>query len=304
MELSKTELKILRAIIESNEATAQEVSEKTGISVSRAYALLEKLEKQKFIKKQKNSGYIATKKQEVIKLRRIFRLYSPGLIEETLDKPRLRILKSLFNRPYTVRELSSKTSLSKPRVYNYLQEFRSFGLVKNVGEEYLLATDHQIYRALRIMFTKPPGYHPELEGEGAITWAGKGEYLLHTQHPELLPDVEGIVIASPTAVSALAEYGINVFPHDVTFYVSETTTSTGERIRESGHVPVEDLILHLLLDDPYADENKRYIRWLITGNEDKIDYKYLKDKAREYDLTNEINSILYDLKPVLKRRPE
>ncbi len=299
MELLKTELKILRTIIENHEATAQKVSEKTGVSVSRSYALLEKLEKQ-----EGKEFFKTTKKREVIRLRRIFRLYSPGLIEEILDKPQLMILESLFNGPRTVRELVSKTGLSKPRVYHYLQEFRSFGLVKHMGEEYLLATDHLVYRALRIMFTKPPGYHPRLEREGAITWAGKGEYLLHTQHPGSFSDVEGVVIASPTAVSALAGYGINVFPRDITFYVSETTTSTGERIRESGRVPVEDLILHLLLDNPYADETKRYLRWLITGNEDRIDYRYLKDKAREYNLTKEINSILYDLKPVLKRRPE
>ena len=58
----------------------------------------------------------------------------------------------------------------------------------------------------------------------------------------------------------------------------------------------------LELDAPHGEESKRYVHWLITKHEKELDFKLLRKNAKKYDLHKRIESILYDLKPILERR--
>jgi len=291
MNLSKSELRVFRAISLEPGIGIRDISGKTRLSEPRAYSLVRSLRKKGLVRAGHKYGMriypLASH------LARALRSQRPGLIEEAFSGKRLEILKALYNGSGSIKGISRAVGLSDKRVYHYLDWFGSFGLVRNLRGEYFLSTDHPLYKSLSLLLSKPARIPPEIEQDAFVSWAGENEYLVHTSKPEeYIKNLPKKFSAARTGRSLVDRYGIHIIPPDTTLYVAEKGTK----------IHLEDLILHLLLDDPNREEDKQYIRWLILKHEDKVDFSYLKRKALNYGIFKKVNSILYDLKPVLKRR--
>jgi len=291
MKLSKSELQVFRAISLEPGIGTRDIPGKTKLSESRAYSLVRSLRKKGLVRADHRYGMRLY--PSALQLSRALRSQRAGLIEEAFSGKRLEILKALYNGSRSVEEISRTVDLSNKRVYYYLNWFRSFALVRHVGGTYSLSKDHPVYKGLGLLLSRPARIPPEIEQDAFVSWAGDNEYIVHTSNPEeYINNLPKNFSAARTGRSLVDHYGIHIIPPDTTLYVAGKGTK----------ISVEDLVLHLLLDGPHREENKQYIRWLIQKHEDKIDFLGLKRKAIRYKLFKKIDSILYDLKPVLKRR--
>ncbi|MCK4491424.1 MAG: winged helix-turn-helix transcriptional regulator [Candidatus Altiarchaeales archaeon] len=300
MNLSKSELQVLRAVSLNPGINIKNISGKTGLSEPRVYSIVRDLRGRGLVKPSRT--YNMALYPSAMQLSRALRSQRDGLIEEAFAGKRLGILEALYEGSRSVEEISQAVDLSDKRVYNYLQWFESFGLVRNVKGRYVLLKDHPLYGSLRLLLSKPVKIPFEVEQNAFVSWVGEGEYIVHTSDPgEYRQGLQDNFLAVGTACSALDYYGIHVIPSDTTLYVTGRETDTIKRAKK-GCMPLEDLIIHLLLDDPYSEKTRRYVHWLIQRHEDRIDFRYLRRKALEYNLQKKIESMLYDLKPVLRRR--
>jgi len=300
MNLSKSELQVLRAISLNPGINVENISGKTGLSKPRVYSIVRDLRRKGLVKPDRKYNMVLYPSS--MKLSRALRSQRDGLIQEAFSGKRLEILEVLYKGSRSVEEILQAVDLSDKRVYHYLRWFESFGLVRNVKGRYVLLRDHPLYASLHLLLSGPVKIPSGVEQDAFVSWAGDNEYIVHTSNPEeYRQNLPNNFLAVGTARSALDYYGIHVTPLDTTLYVAGRETDTIKRTKKD-RILLEDLIIHLLLDDPYSEESRRYTHWLIQKHEDKIDFIYLKRKASEYKLQKKIESILYDLKPVLKRR--
>ena len=300
MNLSKSELQVLRTVSLNPGINVKNISEKTGLSESMVYSIVRDLRGKGLVKPDRKYNMVLY--PSAIQLSRVLRSQREGLIEEAFSGKRLEILEVLYKGSRSVEEISQAVDLSDKRVYHYLRWFESFGLVRNVKGRYVLLRDHPLYASLHLLLSKPVKIPSGVEQDVFVSWVGDNEYIVHMSNPEeYRRDLPDNFFAAVTGRSVLDYYGIHVIPSDTTLYVAGRGTDTIKRTKK-GRVSIEDLIIHLLLDDPYSEETKRYIHWLTQKHEDKIDFRYLKRKASEYKLQKKIESLLYDLKPILKRR--
>ncbi|MFH1834590.1 MAG: winged helix-turn-helix transcriptional regulator [Methanobacteriota archaeon] len=305
MDFNKTELRVVRTVTLNPGISIEDVSGKMRLSEPRVYAVVQALRQKGIVKTEKryNMRLYPSGSPLSTQLSRILRSQREGIAEEALSGKRLSILKTLYRGSKRVEEIARKAGLSDKRVYHYLFWFESFGLVRNVKGRYVLMKNHPLYGSLELLFSKPASIPAEVEQDAHVSWAGKGEYIVHTSRPEeYRRNLPSNISAASTASSAVDDYGIHVIPPDTTLYVAGKDSDTIKRAKKSGRMPLEDLIIHLLLDNPHDEETKRYIRWLIIKHENKLDFKLLKKKAVKYNLQKTIESLQYDLKPILKRR--
>ncbi|MBU4266719.1 MAG: ArsR family transcriptional regulator [Candidatus Altiarchaeales archaeon] len=291
MELSKSELRVFRAISLEPGIGIRDIRGKTKISEPRAYSLVRSLRRKGLVKVDHNYGMRLY--PFASQLARALRSQKTGLIEEAFSGKRLELLTALYNGSRSVEEISKAINLSDKRVYYYLSWFRSFGLVRGAGGVYFLSKDHPFYKGLSLLLSRPARIPPEIEQGAFVSWTGENEYIVHTSKPEeYTKNLPKKFSAARTGRSLVDHYGIHIIPPDTTLYIA----GKGSKIN------LEDLILHLLLDDPDREQNKQYARWLIQKHEDEIDFPGLKRKAIRYKLFKNIDSILYDLKPILKKK--
>ena len=305
MEFTKSELRVMGVVFLNPGLNVEDLSEKVDLSIPRVYAIVGSLVERNIMRRLKGGLYPPADSPIVVQFTRVFKIYRMKLIEEALSGKRFRILRSLYAGSKTTREIQKDARLSEKRTYHYLSRFESSGLVRNVKGRYILSRDHSLYKGIDILLSKPPpySYSPEIARDAVVSWVGVDEYLIKTDKPlEYIKNLPPDMSAITTSTSSLALYSIDVIAPSTTLYVANKSKETLNRAKKEGHVTVEDLIIHLLLDDPYTEKTRRYIHWLIQKHEDKIDFRYLKRKATEYKLQKKIESLLYDLKPILKRR--
>jgi len=305
MKLTKNKIKIIRALITAP-LRSREIAESIGLSKSRTSSLLKNLIRDGLVKKR-GWDYSLGDAMQAALLRHMFRKHPHMTFENILCETELRILESLYRGKNIVNELASNTGKTTRTIYYKLSVFQSMNLVHELyPRKYELNTEHPLYDDLTSLFTardlSEKYLHTELEyRDSLVIWSKPPEFMVRTKEPEeYIKYLDDLGYKwGYTSSSAVDHYGIHVIPPYTSLYVTEKETDTIKRLNGE-YVAIENLILHLLLEK--HPETKRYIHWLIQKHEDKIDFRYLRRKASEYKLRKKIESILYDLKPVLKRR--
>lgn len=306
MKLNKSKIRVLKSLIVAPSRT-REVAEKTGLSRSQTSSLLRSLVEEGLVKKQGwNYSFGDTTKAGL--LRQLLRRHSGTRFEDILCDTELGVLGALHNGSKSVDEIASETDKTARTIYYKLSFFRSMGLVHEAYPgSYRLNRAHDLHDDLVSLFTaKDLGdryAHPEeLEySDSIVAWSSPPEFIVKTGNPkEYIPHIEALGYKCRyTSSSAADHYGIHVIPPKTVLYITKEETETIKG-SDGSYVAVEDLILHLLLEK--HQDAARYAHWLIQKHEDKIDFLSLKKKALKYKLLKNIDSIIYDLKPILKKR--
>ncbi len=305
MRLSKNKIKILKAIVDGP-LRSREIAKSIGLSKSHTSSLLRSLIREGLVRRI-GWGYSFGDSIHATLLRHILRKHPSMRFESVLCETELMILEGLYRGVNSVNDLASESGRTVRTVYYKLSVFQSMALVHELYHgRYGLSREHPLYDDLVSLFTagdlSRKYFHPELEyGDSLVVWSRPPEFMVRTREPgEYIRYIEGLRYRwAYTSSSALDHYGVYLIPPYTFLYITGRETGTIKRLDE-GYVSVEDLILHLLLMN--HPESRRYIHWLIQKHEDRIDFRYLRRKALEYKLRKKIESILYDLKPILKRR--
>ena len=305
MKLSKNKIRIIRVLVDAS-LRSREIAESIGLSGTHTSSLLRDLIRDGLVKRRGWRYSLGDTIQATL-LRHMLRKHPSMRFESVLCETELKILESLYRGKNSVNELASETGKTTRTVYYKLSVFQSMALVYELYPgKYGLSREHPLYDDLVSLFTardlSEKYLHPELEyKDSLIVWSKSPEFMVRTREPRgYITYINSLGYKwAYTSSSALDHYGVHVIPPYTTVYITKRKTDTINRL-DKEYVSVEDLILHLLLVN--HPESKRYIHWLIQKHEDKIDFRYLKRKAIEYKLQKKIESLLYDLKPILKRR--
>lgn len=296
MNLSKPQLKAFKAVLETPGIRLREFMNQTKLSKSRAYSILQQLEAKGLVSSDgKPAIYTLSKREETAHLSHMFRLYSPYPLETVLSEMHYALLKEILHENKTAEELMKAVGLSRSQTYKTLSRFAGMGLVRNSNDRFYISEDHPLYKCL-LEYENQPKLNTEVEKNGAILWQGDGEYLVQVDdHKKYVSETN-----KPwrfTSMSAVNRYGINVIPPKIILYVADKITPVIEN-SDGDYTSLEDTLLFTLLNN--TGESKTYARYMILLHKDEIDVKHLKQKARQYKLDKILESILYDLKPLIR----
>ena len=306
MKLNKSKIKILKALI-NTPSRSSEVADNIGLSMSQTSSLLGSLVEEGLLKKQ-GWDYSFGDATKAGLLRQMLRRHSGTRFEDILCDTELRVLEALHKGRKSVEELASETGKTPRTIYYKLSFFRSMGLVHEAYPgSYRLNSTHDLHDDLVSLFTAKDlgdrySHSEELEyADSMIAWGRPPEFIVKTGNPEeYIAHLEGLGYEwRYTSSSAADHYGIHVIPPKTALYVTKEETETIKG-SDGSYVAVDDLIIHLLLEK--HQDAARYAHWLIQKHEDEIDFFSLKKKALKYKLFKSIDSIIYDLKPILKKK--
>ncbi|MBU0761661.1 MAG: hypothetical protein KKD39_01435 [Candidatus Altiarchaeota archaeon] len=296
MDFSTPELKAFKAVIKEPGMGIREFMNKTKFSKPNAYYVLRHLKSKRLMESAgKPAKYTIPENEKTVQLSHLFKLYGPYRIENALSKKNYPLLREILYEGKTAEELIKTTGVSRSQTYKIMSKFAIMGLVRNFNDQFYISTDHPLYKCL-LEYENPKKLNAELEKDGAIIWQGDGEYLIQTDdHKEYI-----VGLKYPwrfTSTSAVGEYGINIIPPTTTLYVADQTTPIIEN-SNGEYTSLEDTIIFTLLHD--TRDSKTYARYMILLHKDKIDLNNLRQKARKYKINEIVESILYDLKPIIR----
>lgn len=304
MSLNKKKIRILKELAEKPQRSRQ-LAEEIGLSRSHTMSLLRDLREDGLVDK-KGWMYSVSDTPEAMVLRHLFRKHLSTKFELILDDLGISILEALIQGKKIVREIAKYSGKTSRAVYYKLSLFESMALVHHTRGGYWLSERHPLYRDI-LSFLDAQRLserfrNPKLEYRDAVVlWSRNSEYLVETKNPreyiKFLQDRGLRWLYSST--SAVDLYGVHVIPPKTTLYICENETEALKH-SQGEYVSMEDLIIHLLLHDPFNEDHRQYIHWIITKHEEKLDFNLLIKKAKDYGLRKEIEGILYDLKPIVR----
>lgn len=296
MDLTRPEIGAYKALMQEPGMNIKDFMLRTKLSRPSAYSTLRTLESQHLVKAEgRPARYKPEKSSQSAQLSRLLRLYRPYPVATVLSRRYYSLFKQIMEDTKTVRELGETTGLSQSRLYGILTRFMYMGLIVKLRDGYKVATSHPLYKCL-LEYEKTQNPNFELENEGAIIWQGDGEYLVQTDDYKRYT----AGLKKPwrfTSTSAVGEYGVNIIPPTTTVYVADQTTPVIENSKGE-YTNLDDTIIFTLLHD--TSDSKTYARYMILLHKDKINITELRQKARRYEITKTLESIFYDLKPVMR----
>jgi predicted transcriptional regulator len=296
MDLSSCELAAFRTFLDSPGIRHKEFMKKTGLSRPRAYSVIKQLKGAGLIVSDgRPAVYSLSGNEKTARLSRLFKLFGQYPVEKVLSRNNNKVLRAILGESKTAEELSKEAGLSRPQTYKILSQFARMGLVKNDRDRFFVAADHPLYKCLTD-YGKPIPFNTELEKDAAIIWHGRGEYLIQPDDAEKYTSR----ISKPwryTSTSAVNRYGIDIIPPKTTLYVADRTNQAIKN-SEGKYTNLEDTIIFTLLHA--TGDSKNYARYMILLKKDIIDQSSLRRKAKHYKIGEILESILYDLKPMLK----
>jgi predicted transcriptional regulator len=296
MDLTRPDIVAYKALMQEPGMNITEFMSRTKLSRPRAYSTLRTLESQHLVKAEgRPSRYKPEENNQSAQLSRLLRLYRPYPVATVLSRRYYSLFKQIMEDTKTVRELGETTGLSQSRLYGILTRFMYMGLIVKLRDGYKVSSSHPLYKCL-LEYEKTQAPNFELENGGAIIWQNNGEYLVQTD--DYKKYTAGL--KKPwrfTSTSAVGEYGVNIIPPTTTVYVADQTTPVIESSKGQ-YTNLEDTIIFTLLHD--SSDSKEYTRFLLLLHKDKINIQELRQKARGYKINETLESILYDLKPVMR----
>ena len=296
MNLTRPEILAYKAIVQEPGIGIKDFTKKTGLSRKRAYSTLQTLERQHLVEIDgRPATYRPARNNLASHLSRLLRLYRIYHPENVLARNNYLLLKQILDEAKTVRELEKSTGLSQSRIYGIMTGFMQMGLITKLYFGYKVSIKHPLFKCLREYENiQIPNF--ELDDGGAIIWQNDGEYLIQTN--DYKKYTAGL--KKPwrfTSTSAVAEYGVHIIPPTTTLYVADQNTPIIEDSKGQ-YTNLEDTIIFTLLHD--TCDSKTYARYMILLSKDKIKIPELRQKARYYGITKTLESIFYDLKPVMR----
>jgi predicted transcriptional regulator len=296
MDLTRGDILAYKAIMQEPGMGVMAFMEKTRLSRSRAYSVLRNLEGKHLLESEgRPVTYKPAVSAQSAHLSRLLRLYRPYPVEKVISHGNRQLFKQIMDEPKSVRELNKSTGFSQSRLYGILNHFLHMGLIVKIREGYKVSRSHPLYKCL-LEYEKSPKENPGLERNGAVFWQGDGEYLVRTDDYKKY----AAGLNKPwlfTSTSAVGEYGINIIPPTTTLYVADQSTPVIEGSKGQ-YTGLEDTVIFTLLHDDR--DSKTYARYMILLHKDKIDLARLRQKARRYKIAETLESVLYDLKPVMR----
>jgi hypothetical protein len=296
MELSTPELKVFKAIIREPGIGIKGLVDNAKFSKPNVYYVLRSLKSKRLIESDgKPARYSIHLGGNTAVLSRLFKLYWPYPVEKVLSSRNYPLLKSILHGGKTADEVAEKTRISKPQVYKIMSKFSNMGLVRSFNDQFYISSNHPLYKCL-LEYGNSPNISPDLEQNGVVFWQSNGEYLVQTD--DYKKYTAGL--KKPwrfTSTSAVAEYGVHIIPPTTTLYVADQHTPIIEDSKGQ-YTNLEDTIIFTLLHD--TSDSKTYARYMMLLHKDKIKIPELRQKARKYGITKTLESIFYDLKPVMR----
>ena len=168
------------------------------------------------------------------------------------------------------------------------------GLIADLGAgTYTLRKTGPIYEDLLPLLEDKVRMAPTTfdDPDSWVAWSSEEELILKTRNPKKTKDkiIEKGWRWKYTTDSALDHYGIHLIPPETTLYLHK---------RENGgeYVPLEDVIVHMFLEN--NEKAMEYGKWLILLRQGKIDQTRLRQQAKKYGIAKKIEGLLYEVKPV------
>ena len=296
MDLSTPELKAFKAIVREPGIGIKGFVDRTKFSKPNAYYVLRSLKSKKLIESEgKPARYSIPLAGNTSILSRLFKIYWPYPVEKVLSSRNYPLLKVILHEGKTADEVAEKTRISKPQVYKIMSKFSNMGLVRSFNDQFYISQNHPLYKCL-LEYENSPKIYPDLEQNGVVLWQSNGEYLIQTN--DYKKYTAGL--NKPwrfTSTSAVAEYGVHIIPPMTTLYVTDQNTNIIENSKGQ-YTNLEDTIIFTLLHD--TRDSKTYARYMMLLHKDEIKIPELRQKARYYGITKTLESIFYDLKPVMR----
>jgi len=293
MNLNKTDVTILKLLAKEPEKTSN-LAEKTKLSKSRMSAILSRLVDEGLLEK-KGWTYRISKNPQATAVHTLLKKHPSLSAENLLPETEFRVLKAL-RQQQTVKDTAKNIGKTERTVYKKIELFKSMGLVADLGGgTYTLRKNNPLYEDLEPLLENRVRTTPVTfdDPDTWIAWSGEGEIIIKTRNPQ---KTKGKIAEKDwhwkyTTTSALDHYGIHLTPPETTLYLHKEK-------KNGGYAPLEDVIIHLFLEN--NEKALEYGKWLILLQHGKINQNQLKQKARKYNITKKIIGLLYEVKPALQ----
>lgn len=293
MNLNKTDITILKLLAKKPEKTSV-LAEKTNLSKSRTSAILSRLVDEGLLEK-KGWIYRLSKNPQATAVHTLLKKYPALSAENLLPETEFKVLRALTQQR-TVKDIAKSIGKTERTVYKKIGTFKSMGLVVDLGGgAYTLHKTGSIYEDLEPLLENKISIVPVTfdDPDTWVAWSGEDELIIKTRNPKKTKDK----IADKgwwwryTSTSALDHYGIHIIPPETTLYLHKG-------VEEGEYVTLEDVIIHLFLEN--NEKAMEYGKWLILLQQGKIDQNRLRQKAKKYNINKKIEGLLYEVKPVLR----
>ncbi len=277
LKLSKTELAILRELVENDGLNISRLAEVIGSPVSYISRVVSSLDRKGLVEESREGSTKSVALSEAdhaVKFRQMVRENEHVGWEEILSNKSLEVLSAVSClRLKTRKEILGHANISGATLSNVMHAFKRIGLVYKDGyyvvnprfgrvEEFVNAYAHYCneHRARSIV------------KDYLIRWECGAEFIFETHRK--LPELE------PTGVSAYPRYGVQVFSDRWLYYHPSKERKIG----------LEDAMIHHLL----ADGTKSILLLLLTWkkNEELLNLQHLVGEAEEYGVLNYVEAIV------------
>ena len=252
--------------------TITNLSKELTISNSAASKISQKLIKNGLATKQRNGKSVVIQKEKTIhvqKLEEIIKLFPRLPIEKIVTHSNLLVI-ALLSHPMKIKELSYIIDISRQGVHKNIKFLTRFGIVLKTKNGYAINSAHYKIHKFAQYYFEYINYQilSNITQDAIILWQNGNEFLIKTnQEIHLTPE---------TAISIFPQYNLPLFS-DTKYYFYTKRKLT-----------IADSILHTILIDPSSKSNNYYACLLYQ----KTQPKDIRDKARLYNLTNHLQTIL------------
>lgn len=272
MELTKKELKIFKTIVQTNPETIKETSKQTDTPLSYTSTTLNNLQEKGMINLQRHGN---TKKPTVAdtthaETLRTLILEQPNYDIEFLANRGTTILATIqCQNLETLEEITEASGASYRTLWQYMEKTRGRGIIQKKNT-YYIGPSHPQIQAFVESYTGYTNLRKAKRhaSDAVIKWSCPKEYIFET---------EAKLNLQATGASAFHEYG-------ALFYTTKNLY-TSKKEKQS----LEDHLINHILSEGTRNTLPLLITWRL--NKDKIDIRYLKDKARRLKTLETIEDI-------------
>lgn len=285
-KLKKSELSIFKSITRGKEKLV-DISDDTGISLSRSSQLLNNLKEKEFIyyerKGMKKIANVSNTKHASL-LKSL--IHTELSIKEILSDSKLDILFSILGGPKSLERISLETGLAHETLRKYIREMKYLTSVFETDEKEISLTVH---KTLKDFLAEYLNYVNRITASDI----NKDSMLLWEQGRETIfriPLPMGDVKAKVTGITAMSQYGIDIISNYAYYYYSPF----------GGELKPDDIAIHTIL----AGKERRNITYaLLFLKKGGFDETYLREKGSHYAIENIIKDLIYFLDDKLVENP-
>lgn len=269
LKLTNSELRCLRAVVDSRRAHASAIS--TAIHVARPYV-------SRVISSLEAKGFVTAKKLGLTKTvtlsdakhaelwRKLVLEYGHMSLDELISGVGLEVLAALcYGKLHGRREIAEQTSVSESSVAKVLERLKQVGIVQKRDGTYFISPRFKALQDFVIEFRHYLNEKTALEfaNDAIVLWEWNADFIIESKRPE---GGQGFQL---TGVSLFPLFGIELLAPTSHFFYSPFTRK----------LKLEDAILHSLLIP-----NKTMLPILLAWkeNERKLNLHYLEEKAERY----------------------